>query len=283
MFNHQTTHQTTTILVFFVSLFIGTKATAQVTESISIDPYNDSSVQTIPLDTNTPPASKITETVYIDANPTPRRSSQVKGSLTSSSQSLPAIPPLAQPYSKQSNSNKDNDNTSTDPTNTSISVSPFNTTPTEDNEVVKTNHQSKSTTQAKTTNVTPSSVSSNNQNTQPSLPQQQGNRRSLKDILIQSSPSISNNNSTTVTNRQTNNNTSVILSASVTNQQARKVLVKVNNEEEKLLIKSHYPQAFNKRINGDSFLQIGIFSSNENIQQVSQSLTQIGFEAIVMP
>ncbi len=242
-----------------MSFMVVNKAAAQVITQITVDPYNDSNFQSIPIDVSTPKPTSIKKpkaqvkpkTVYIKGSSTPTRPSQLKGNFTSSQKSLPPIPSLSEPYSEQQN----NDDVSIDSTNSSISVSPFDITPKNTNTI--SNPQNKT----RVIEVSPANSPirvikpENNQQIKPTLPQPTNTRRSLRDVLVQS-------------NR--------------VNQNAYKVLVKFNNDQEKIKIKSLYPEAFTKTIKGNSFLQIGIFSSKKNVEQVSQSIANIGFKAIVI-
>ena len=251
---------------------IANRATAQVITNISIDPYNDSSYQSIPADQSIPldqpapadinqvkkiPNNQNPETLYINGKPTPKPVSNVSGNLTTSPQTLPAIPELAPPYSKPQISNNNSNNSS-------VSVSPWDVTPKDSqNQPRKIDFAPK-----KTTPSTPSQKPvARNQGKKIPSSQTRGTRRNLKDILIQSGQGTGNNSS--------------ISSLPSSNQGIYKVLVRVNNAEEKSQLKSIYPEAFSKTVKGQSFLQIGIFSAQENAQQISNSLTNMGYKVLV--
>ena len=296
------------------------KATAQIISDIAVDPYNDSSYQTQPIDIgnglNKAQQKEITNKIYINAPATPQPPQQIDGNLTSSNQFLPEIPPLGEPYSEQQKANTlttNNNNSST----LSVSVSPFDITPTDDNNSLVNQPQSN---QRRTISVSPSNTNQNtnlnqNQTQTQTQPQQTNNqvvnvpkpernnnktkvsrfnrnrRLSLKQVLNNSRGNGVDTNTNTITSNNTRTNTNYSQTAdnnrnssivsSLGNQKVYKVLVKVNSEADKEQIRSLYPEAFNKRINGESFLQIGLFSSQENVDKVSRELDLIGFKAIV--
>ena len=311
---------TATASVF--TLITANKVTAQRISDIAVDPYNDSSYQTQPIDIgndlNKAQQKEITNKIYINAPATPQPPQQIDGNLTSSNQFLPEIPPLGEPYSEQQKANTlttNNNNSST----LSVSVSPFDITPTDDNNSLVNQPQSN---QRRTISVSPSNTNQNtnlnqNQTQTQTQPQQTNNqvvnvpkpernnnktkvsrfnrnrRLSLKQALNNSRGNgvDTNTNTNTITSNNTRTNTNYSQTAdndrnssivsSLGNQKVYKVLVKVNSEADKEQIRSLYPEAFNKRINGESFLQIGLFSSQENVDKVSRELDLIGFKAIV--
>ena len=245
MLNYSASIKILVLSTSVIASMAGNQVKAQVISEISVDPYNNSNFQTEAIE-NIPRNEPVDDVVYINAPSTPSRNAEVEGNLTSSNQFLPAIPPISEPYSEQQNAE---------------TINP--------NQTLTSNPQP--STQGRSINVSPD----NNVATQktPLPPQPRDGRRSLKDILVQSNPTGSTNITTT------SNNISLL---SKSGQKIYKVLVNVKSAEDKNKIKAVYPEAFSKNINGDSFLQIGIFTNQDNVNQVSQALANLGFKAVVM-
>lgn len=261
-----------------MTIIISHPLLAQVISEVSVDPYNDSNVESIPINVQTSKVntSKIEEkkaisdnnTIYINATPTPTPPNQLTGKLTSSNHSLPPIPTLSEPYSKQQepnnidNSHQQEENqtnlSSENSVSVSISIPPVDVTPS-NNSLGKTN-------QSTNTNL------NSNQNIEVNVNQPTTIRRTLRDILVQSN--ASNQTSVLASNN-------AIVTNQIQNQTVYKVLVKVNSLEEEKKIKALYPEAFTKTIKGNSFLQIGIFSNKESVEQISQAIANIGLKAII--
>ena len=278
MLNYLFANKLVCVATSVVGIMTTTQVTAQVISEIAIDPYNDSSYQNVTIDNQQKDSEEVTDKIYVNAPATPQPPQQINGNLTSSNKSLPQIPSIGEPYSEQQTAN----NSPKTNNNTSVSVSPFDVTPSDDNSISVVN-RTQNNNQTRTISVSP-----NNQNkpqrksnsvtvTSPinnRTPVNNRNRRlSLKEVLGNSA-----NNDSSVSGQSTNNSS---LMSSLGNQKVYKVLVKVNSQADKEQIKSLYPEAFNKKIRGESFLQIGIFSSQDNVDKVSRDLDLIGFKAIV--
>ena len=309
MFNNLRSKKLIFLTTSVLTLITATKATAQIIGEITIDPYNDSGSKTIPIQSNSVQLNQesqigeVTEKVYVNAPATPQRPQEINGDLTSSNQYLPSIPPVNEPYSKQQTSNKDLVTNQNNTNNSlSVSVSPFDVTPTDDNSLFVNQRQNNRT---RVINVSPNQqgrqiqiqtqtqnqqqittnqieIVSPNRNTNTRTPinnQNQNRRLSLKEALANSKGTNSGINYS-VPNQNTRNSSLV---SSLGNQKVYKVLVKVRGEADKEQIKSLFPEAFSKTIRGESFLQIGIFSSQENVDKVSRDLDTLGFKAIVNP
>jgi hypothetical protein len=264
-----------------VTMIFSHPVLAQVISNISVDPYNDSNFESIPINVNAPQVNnskvedKITipsnNTIYINGSPTPTPPSQLTGNLTSSNKPLPPIPNLSEPYSKQQEPNNLNNSNQPeqDETNLSsensgsitISVSSVDMTPSNNN-LGKTSQSISSNNSVQKVN--------ENQNLEINVNQPTTTRRTLRDILVQS-------------NSNSQSSDFVSHNAIVTNQTQTiyKVLVKVNSLEQENKVKSLYPEAFTKKIKNDSFLQIGIFSNKESVEQISQAIANIGLKAII--
>lgn len=62
-----------------------------------------------------------------------------------------------------------------------------------------------------------------------------------------------------------------------------KVLVEARNSSQQQQVRSLYPDAFSTSHNGRSMLQVGVFSSQETAENVSQSLKNMGLNPTVIP
>ena len=298
-----------------LSIFSVNKATAQVIGEITVDPYNDSSYQTTPIEIESKKEStqkEIKEKVYINAPATPQPPQEINGDLTSSNKFLPDIPPISEPYSEQQTAGNivTNENQN-DPYNStaslSVSVSPFDITPTDNSNNNNTRKNNKfqqnqtPTNETRTISVSPYNQtqpqSTNQQNIEVGVKTPENNtskpktgvvnnqrrRLSLKEALANSNGANTpvNYSLTKSDSDRVGSNSSLV--SSLGNQKVYKVLVKVTSEADKEQVKFLYPEAFSKNIKGESFLQIGIFSSQDNVDKVSSELNQIGFKAIVNP
>lgn len=275
---------------------------------ISIDPYNDSGfnntpvmTQPQPLRNNTP--SLVTnspqlprgnqnnsiEEVFIKGNPTPSRPQVVSGKVIKSNQSLPQIPTLSEPYRSPNNNPTPADNETIESNNSILSVSsvsPFDQTPTDkqplnNSYTMRSIDLSPNSTPSPRHGVITPSVSSVNspsstafpatETSLPSIttPSNLPRRRSLNDILVQS------NSSENPVNLPSNYPPRV---ASASLGDVYKVLVGVNNQNQESLVKSLYPDAFRTVFNGQSMLQVGVFSTVNKADDVARSLQSRGFK-----
>ncbi|WP_330203921.1 hypothetical protein [Cyanobacterium sp. Dongsha4] len=293
-------------LILLTSLWLLTpqKVSAGAIE-ISIDPYNDSGYETIPFATNqsvdnnrqtqtspTPNLSVVEKEnissegiYYVKGNSTPPPPQIVGGNLITSNQSLPAIPPLNEPYSPQQTADINSRNV-TPANELSVSVSPFNVTPSKENATsnnVPTTNQTvavNSNNNVRNINISPqdsNSISvSNNSNNSPI--DNLGKRRNLREILVFSNSTNSEN----INNNGNNMPSESIKPSSNNSQTVYKVLAKTNSNSQEVGVKSLYPEAFKTNYQGQSLLQVGVFSTQENAEQVSQSLANIGVKAIIL-
>ena len=62
-----------------------------------------------------------------------------------------------------------------------------------------------------------------------------------------------------------------------------KVLARADNGQQQTQLRSLYPDAFRTSYNGRSLWQIGVFSTQENANQVLESLSNAGLSANVIP
>lgn len=268
---------------------------------VSIDPYN-SSQNDYSVDFNTqnqidhysPSKSNLLNNenmpsggiYYVKGNSTPTPPAIINGNLTTSNRSLPAIPPLSEPYSAQQSPNISSSNSSN---LDNFSVSSFDATPVEETSFsvnvspqITTNGSSNSNNNG----VRRINLSPNNRETMgvmesvnPSDKNDLGKRKNLRDVLVFSQPSNpippQNNGS---------NLLSVSTSPSVINRaKVYKVLAQINNNQQETGVKSLYPEAFKTNYQGKSLLQVGVFSNRESAEQVSQSLMNIGVRPIILP
>lgn len=113
--------------------------------------------------------------------------------------------------------------------------------------------------------------------------------RSLSDILAVD-PRVPNGQANTVTADKlpvpqppTNSNAGALdraLSSSTAGQRQYKVMVEASNKDK---VRSLYPEAFSTVYDGQSVLQIGVFSSRDNADKAMQSLRGIGLTGILVP
>jgi hypothetical protein len=267
---------------------------------ISIDPYNDSGFDSTPIMTqpqptksNTPVTNRqplplrdnqtlpvgnqnnVIGEVFINGNPTPPRLEMVSGNLIKSNQSLPEIPSLSEPYrSPNDNPSVNNDQDETIEGNNHLlsvsSISTFNETPrnnvsNSDKKPINNDNTIRSIDLSPHSTPSPSSTENNlpSITTSTNLPR----RRNLTDILVLSNPPVNPAN-------PPSNSISPIASATTGN--VYKVLVGVNNQNQESLVKSLYPEAFPTVFNGQSMLQVGVFSSVNNADDVARSLQSKG-------
>ncbi|BAQ66326.1 hypothetical protein [Geminocystis sp. NIES-3709] len=268
---------------------------------ISIDPYNDSgfdtppvisqpqatktnSVSPTPINNQSLPTQNLNnnlEEIFINGNPTPSRPNMVSGNVIKSNKTLPQIPPLSEPYRNSPNNINPNspDNEAIESQKNDVSVSslsPFDGTPQENQDnILDKKIINNSNSNVRSINISPNSTPQNTSNT-PTVENTSivpstnpGRRRSLNDILVLS------NSPTTPQNNQIPESISS-LSSSPNN--IYKVLVRVNNQNQESQVKSLYPEAFRANVRGQSMLQVGVFSSPEKAQEVSQSFKSIGLD-----
>ena len=272
-----------TIGIFFFPLSISAQT------QISIDPYNDSGSASSnipfepkrqavtpnqPLPTN---QNNAMGQVIINGNPTPSRPNVVQGNLIRSNQTLPQIPPLSEPYSRPSDANNINpnspDNEFIESKNNSVSVSPFDITPTDNqSSTPERKPVNNNSNVVRSINLSPNSSPSSTVNTtdnNPTPPTPLGRRRTLQDILVFS------NTPTQRVNPQ-------ISTSSTQSGEVYKVLVSVNNSTHESQLRSLYPEAFRTTFNGQSMLQVGVFSSPNKADDVSRSLENMGFRSTIV-
>ncbi len=292
-------------LLAVLSFLIPQKVNAGAIE-ISIDPYNNSGYDNAPIENNQGSNNDIytkpnlpsnnqnidTGTIYyVKGNSTPPPPSIIDGNLATSNQTLPAIPPVSEPYSQQQNAEVNPRNV-TPSHNFSVSVSPFDVTPQEDKPINSVSSSVTNTINSNNNNVR--TINLNPQNSTPNPPSTNINtdnspnsattnfekRRNLREILVFSNPSnrISSDNN----NGNNQPSVSVVAPSTVNNQKVYRVLAQTSNNSQETGVKSLYPEAFKTNYQGKSLLQVGVFSTKERAQQVSQSLTNIGVRAIIL-
>lgn len=293
-------------LILLMSLWLLTpqKVSAGAIE-ISIDPYNDSGYETIPLESNQSPNDNTHASpkpnlsvidkenissegiYYVKGNSPPPPPQIVDGNLIQSNQSLPPIPPLNEPYSPQQTADVNPRNIT--PTNElSVSVSPLNVTPSTENTtsnnapttnkiVLENSNNSIRNISVSPQNSNSNSVSVNNNSNNSSM-DNLGKRRNLREILVFSNSTNSEN----IKNNGNNMPSESLQSSSNNSQTVYKVLAKTNGNNQEVGVKSLYPEAFKTNYQGQSLLQVGVFSTQENAEQVSQSLANIGVKAIIL-
>jgi hypothetical protein len=220
--------------------------TAQVIQEINVDPYQNSNIPSLPIDTNLPKTNSNNSkpnTIYIEDNNNSPKINELQGDYTFSNQSLPPIPTLLEPYSPQQKSNTEQkeslNNTS------SINL------PTQNNQENK----------PLTINIINPSSSVN------TIPNQEviNTRRSLKEVILQSQSQPS-----TINNKPSNQ------------ESVYQVLVRTSGIEQQNKVKALYPNAFMKTINGESFLQIGIFSQKSTVEKISSTIVTIGLKPVII-
>lgn len=263
--------------LLFLSLIVTlnpVRAIAQVITNITLDPYNNSGYEAIPIDNNStqirgnlPRGNNNTAGVIsIKGNPTPPRLQFIDGNLATSDQSLPSVPPIGQPFSSPSQMANQSNSQSGD-----LSASPSGV-----------DYQEETVTISNTSQNPSDKIPSQNNRNIPELSNETGGRRNLRDILVfsETTPPISpvRENSTgahrafgIVPKTTTSNNNSVF-----------KVLVRVNSSSQESEIRQLYPDAFRTNHQGVSFLQVGVFSNQATAQQLSQSLKNSGFNPLVV-
>ncbi|MBL1209431.1 hypothetical protein [Geminocystis sp. GBBB08] len=297
----------------FITLFTGQSAIVSANTEIIVDPYNDSNFEPLPINgesikTNSSNKNKLLPTgnqnntigeILIKGNPTPQPPAVVSGNLIKSNQTLPQIPPLSEPYRKPNINNEINQNSPDNEkiqgkiTTVSDSISPFDQTPNDNQPNLLETKTIKPSNNINTTprsiNLSPNAFSSpnnnpnNDENINTSSPQQTtpnlGRRRSLNEILVFSTPPENNFNTSTVTATTSINQAS---SLSITNNSIHKVLVKINNSAQESQVRSLYPEAFRTNLRGEQMLQVGVFTHSDTAQGVSNSLKNIGLNAVII-
>lgn len=241
------------------------KAVAQIIIPIGVSPMdqtpNDDSFNISPdfsprnNPNNIPPLPSRTparDTITIQGNSTPRPLPNVNGSTINSSQNLPSPPALSEPYRPPANVVNNNG-------------SPYNQTPSNNNNI-PTASGSNNTPPANTTANPPSETTV----TQPSVPR----RRTLREILVfdtvtsyPSSPPVTNPNppSSTV----------------AANGTRFRVVVRINDAGDQTRVREIYPDAFRSTHQGNSVLQVGVFSTRQNAEQAAQTLKNAGLSPIL--
>lgn len=293
---------------FFAYPFMTSFIVVSADTPIIVDPYNDSnfeplSVEISPIKNNlssnnnkalpTDNQNSVMGEILINGNPTPSPPRVVSGSLIKSKETLPQIPTLSEPY-RNSNVNNDINQNSSDNekitgkiTTLPLSVSPFDQTPDENQPNLSStnNRASNLNTTPRSINLSPNTsptinnTSSNTKNINTISPQPNNNnvgrRRSLNDILVFSTPSENNSNNSTVTPTSPINPP---VSLATTTNNIHKVLVKVNNTTQESQVRSLYPEAFSTNLKGEQMLQVGVFTNPETVQEVSNSLKNMGLK-----
>jgi hypothetical protein len=174
-----------------------------------------------------------------------------------------------------------------------VSVSPFDQTPSHDanlTEPTKISLNPNSINQTNSNKIKPQTNQQNHQTasthpaelsekitnatTSQSYVNSSQKRRTLNDILVfapnrnQSNPSYQDDDNSSLS---TNNSTTY------------KVLVSTADSTSESQVKSLYPDAFRTNYQGKSFLQVGLFSSRDNAEQVLNSLRNYGLNPIIIP
>jgi parallel beta-helix repeat protein len=248
--------------------------------------YSLSNLNIPPLPTKIP----ATETIIISGNLTPRNSIASGNGVTSSTQ-LPPPPPLSEPY-RQSETNPDTVSNSNDlfsmssNENKSVMESENLYNQSQNEELQQSSPppltesprplpysretNPPSTIEPSVTTIPPTSNSSNSNPV----------RRTLGDILLTTNGGNSNVSSNP-TNQPSSNNTPVN-----NNQISRalqyKIVVETKNSTQESQVRSLYPDSFRTNYNGNTVLQVGVFSSQEKAQQVIQSLKSVGLNPLVI-
>lgn len=231
-------------------------------------PTNSNSNPNIPpLPTKTP----ATEVIRINGSSTPA-SPVSSGKTVASNRTLPAPPEISEPYRR----NNQNNTTQT----ASSTTNPFNNSG---------NARVISMNQSRQNNTSPSTSSNNSNPNQtkpvtspPSTRYSNSNqtRRSLADILVVA-PSASNSPSPS---GFTSNNNSSSYSAynSRNTSTVYKVVVPAKYGYQESQIRSLYPDAFRTTYNGQTMLQVGVFSTQDRANQVVQSLHNLGLTPLII-
>ena len=208
-----------------------------------------------PLPTKLPPR----ETIRITANSTPPNPVSSGRGISSSNQ-LPAPPPVAEPYRKPE-------------INTDIGSNPTNPRVEENR---KSQNASRQLPYSREANP-PSTIDFNrsNSNSTPKYSESNATRRTLADILVVAPGAADSNSSPS-----SNSNASSYHDNSQFLQY--KIVVEAQNNYQESQIRSLYPEAFRTTYNGRSMLQVGVFSTRENAQQVIQSLQGVGLNPLVI-
>lgn len=250
--------------------------------AINVDPYNSS--PEVPLQgplagekPSIPPLPKPesdlsrVDVYYVKEDKT-QKPTAVGGNAISSHQSLPPVPPVKEPYSRPQLAREE----------TFGSTSPFDITPEDIPSPIppKTPPQGASS---------PSSIpiqiiTPTEAQTSPISTPQPSRRRHLKDILVFSEPpdmaTIARNLGITSGDKQ---DTKTTAPATPNAAATYRVLVRASSGEEEKTLKALYPDAFRTNHQGQTFWQIGRFSSKTNAQQAAKPIAQAGLKFLIVP
>lgn len=264
----------------FFSLFLSYKDAQAQGIAINVDPYNSSAevpgmdllrganapIPPLPKPDNAPPGVDV---YYIRENNTPKPAA-VGGNPVSSHQSLPPVPPLKEPYILPQPLTEQ----------TSGSVSPFDITPAD----ITPPSQRVSSPSSIAIQIIPPPLETPPAPTSPNPTSETPRRRSLKEILVFSEPpdmeTIARNYQITTSDKK--NNKSAPASKPETTATYRVLVRAISGQEEKTL-KNLYPEAFRTNHQGQTFWQIGRFSSYPNAQQAAKAVARAGLKFLIVP
>ncbi len=225
-----------------------------------------------PLPTKQPPR----EVIRVSGASTPTTTVVSSEKAIASNRSLPAPPPLSEPYRAQSNARGiDSNYQPLLSTNTNSSISTSNFARNSNNRVMEIKQPSNSSPPPPPT-PTPSSSSTSRRYSNSNAP-----RRTLTDILVVA-PNASNAPappSLTPTRSQNFNDNAYAPRA---RSSQYKVIVEARNSYQESQVRSLYPDAFRTNYKGRSMLQVGVFSTRQNAQQVLQNLKRAGLGALII-
>ena len=223
-----------------------------------------------PLPTKQPPREVIT----ISGASTPTTPVVSSQKAIASNRNLPAPPPLSEPYRAQSDATERGSNSQ--PllsTNTNSSNSTSNFARNSNSRVMEINQPSNSS--------PPPPPKPSSSSTSRIYSNSNAQRRTLTDILVVA-PNASKSPpppGLTPTRSQNSNYNAYAPRARASQY---KVIVEARNSYQESQVRSLYPDAFRTNYNGRSMLQVGVFSTRQNAQQVLQTLKRAGLGALII-
>jgi parallel beta-helix repeat protein len=210
------------------------------------------------------------EVIRLSGTSTPPPPPVASGKAIASNRNLPAPPPLAEPYGVQSDTTDIGSNSQPLLSiNTNSSNSTGNFAGNSNNRVIEIKQPS---------NSPPPPPSSSTSSPYPNSSDQ---RRTLADILVVA-PDASNSPPPPSFFPTNNPNSNYNVSAPSTRSSQYKVIVEARNSDQESQVRSLYPDAFRTNYHGRSMLQVGVFSTRQNAEQVLQTLKSAGLGALII-
>ena len=223
-----------------------------------------------PLPTKQPPR----EVISISGASTPTTPVVSSEKAIASNRHLPAPPPLSEPYRAQSDATERGSNSQ--PllsTHTNRSNSTSNFARNSNSRVMEINQPSNSS--------PPPPPKPSSSSTSRRYSNSNAQRRTLTDILVVA-PNASNSPTppSLMPTRSQNSNYNAYAPRARASQY--KVIVEARNSYQESQVRSLYPDAFRTNYKGRSMLQVGVFSTRQNAQQVLQTLKRAGLGALIV-